>query len=443
MMTTEPVMQVLLVGRTGLEQALRREAGVSLARAADALDAIGELAELGDGGRPVVIVSAEAQPLGEEAVQWIESLRRLRSDAMVLRMALPGQKLEHWTGAGAKPFDGFVPHEADADALHRIVVAARTGVNGKAGRATEPARAEANEAAPDQEIPAVEPTATKVEPSVAPAPLEAGDEHLATLLVQGRGVEQAAIELASRRLGREARLESGSEGSGAPVAWRGVQYGRLIAEGADESELRKHASWLATWLRLEEQQAELRKSAFTDPLTGAWNRRYFEHFLAGVLERARAQRVMVTVLVFDIDDFKMYNDRYGHAAGDEILIETVRLLRSVIRPTDRVCRLGGDEFVVVFDEPQGPRQPGSRPPESVFDISRRFQKQICEHRFPKLGAGAPGTLTISGGLATYPWDGRTAAELLERADQLALESKRQGKNAITFGPGAERMCGLE
>jgi len=67
----------------------------------------------------------------------------------------------------------------------------------------------------------------------------------------------------------------------------------------------------------------------------------------------------VTVMVFDIDDFKTYNDQYGHEAGDDILREAVRLLRSVIRPSDRVCRIGGDEFAVISYEPSGPRQEGS------------------------------------------------------------------------------------
>jgi GGDEF domain-containing protein len=61
--------------------------------------------------------------------------------------------------------------------------------------------------------------------------------------------------------------------------------------------------------------------------------------------------------------------------------------------------------------------------------------------FPKLGVEAPGTLSVSAGLATYPWDGSTPQSLLRHADQLALESKRKGKNALTFGPGAQRVCG--
>jgi diguanylate cyclase (GGDEF)-like protein len=123
-----------------------------------------------------------------------------------------------------------------------------------------------------------------------------------------------------------------------------------------------------------------------------------------------------------------------------ILTETVRLLQSEIRDCDRVCRIGGDEFAVIFADLEGPREVGSTHPATVENIARRFQLQICEMKFPKLGIDAPGTLSISGGLASFPWDSTDARGLLHHADQLSLMSKRKGKNALTFGPGAEGVC---
>jgi diguanylate cyclase (GGDEF)-like protein len=193
---------------------------------------------------------------------------------------------------------------------------------------------------------------------------------------------------------------------------------------------------IAAWWRVGEQIAQLRAAAFTDALTGAWNRRYFELFTESAMKVAREARRAVTILLFDIDNFKTYNDKYGHDAGDEILREVVQMLRSVIRPTDRVCRIGGDEFVVVFNEPDGPRELSSRHPMHVEQIAHRFQAAVKAHRFPKLANEAPGTLTISGGLATFPWDGVTVADLLRVADERELCSKKHGKNAITLGPGA-------
>jgi hypothetical protein len=74
-------------------------------------------------------------------------------------------------------------------------------------------------------------------------------------------------------------------------------------------------------------------------------------------------------------------------------------------------------------------------PDDVEVIARRFQSEVVGMRFPRLGLDAPGTLSISAGLATYPWDGADAETLLRVADERALESKRRGKNHITFGPG--------
>ena len=177
--------------------------------------------------------------------------------------------------------------------------------------------------------------------------------------------------------------------------------------------------------------------AFRDELTAAWNRRYLASFLEEAIEEARQLRRQLTVLVFDIDDFKSYNDRFGHAAGDTILRNTVQLLGSVIREGDRVCRIGGDEFAVVFADLQAPRQPGTSHPDTVEAIARRFQEQVCAMRFPELGLHAPGTLSISGGLASFPWDGHDGASLIRMADERALESKRRGKNCMTIGPGAQ------
>ncbi|MFG0328716.1 MAG: GGDEF domain-containing protein [Phycisphaerales bacterium] len=214
----------------------------------------------------------------------------------------------------------------------------------------------------------------------------------------------------------------------------------LLVGGASRESLERWGDWAGRWLALEDRLKTYRRLAYTDDLTGACNRRYFMEFLEHAVAEARARREFVTLMVYDIDNFKTYNDRFGHGAGDEILVETVRLLRSVIRPHDEVCRIGGDEFAIIFYDPSGQRAIGSRHPESIQDIARRFQNQIRSHRFPKLGSEAHGELTISGGLASFPWDGHDARSLLEVADHRALASKRAGKNAITFGPGGDAVA---
>jgi diguanylate cyclase (GGDEF)-like protein len=293
-------------------------------------------------------------------------------------------------------------------------------------------------------IPAPRPRPAPVAVVSAPqaAGRDTGDTSLVAMLLRRANILPIAVSLIRERLGDfsvefvpvDAPADAAPASLAAcPVVWDATTYGLLHSTRSSAPALAPHARWLASWLRLRDQQDQLHEAAFTDPLTGAWNRRYFDMFLSRTLSEARGQRRFVTVLVFDIDDFKQYNDRFGHGAGDEVLTQTVSLLRSVIRPTDRVCRIGGDEFAVIFDDPQGPRQEGSRHPRSVEEIAHRFQHQISHHRFPALSGITPGSLSISGGLATFPWDGSTPAELLKRADELALAAKREGKRAIFFG----------
>ncbi|MFK7789989.1 MAG: GGDEF domain-containing protein [Phycisphaeraceae bacterium] len=220
------------------------------------------------------------------------------------------------------------------------------------------------------------------------------------------------------------------------VSYEGTNFGALTSQDGDVQALGSWSAWLSRWVALDRRQDELYQMAMHDRLTGVWNRRYFELFLERVLQHAADGRQQVTLLVFDIDNFKQYNDNFGHPAGDEILKSTATLIQSLVREHDVVARIGGDEFAVIFWDKGEPRHLGSQHPDSVIGIAKRFQKAICEHKFPKLGEEAVGRLTVSGGLAGFPWDGRTPSELMARADANAMRSKQQGKNAICFGPGA-------
>jgi diguanylate cyclase (GGDEF)-like protein len=171
------------------------------------------------------------------------------------------------------------------------------------------------------------------------------------------------------------------------------------------------------------------------------NRRAFETLLRDTMSRALEDRRTISVMCLDIDDFKRYNDDYGHHAGDEVLREIAELLRTCVRAGDHVFRIGGDEFVVVFCDASAPRKGGGSAPESVEAIARRFQKAVSELRLPSLGREGPGTVTVSAGVAVFPWEGHDPDSLLRRADLRALESKRNGKNLITFGPGASTELG--
>ncbi len=219
----------------------------------------------------------------------------------------------------------------------------------------------------------------------------------------------------------------------APLRYGHEEHGILAAIGATEIDLTRWSRWAACWLDLSRRQQNLKILAYQDELSGAWNRRFLKTCLTRELQIARDARRHLTVMIFDIDDFKHYNDKWGHDAGDEIIRELVKLLQSIIRKGDHVCRIGGDEFAVLFCDPEPPREPGSNHPTTIEILAKRFKEQVRQARFPKLGTEAIGVLSISGGLATFPWDGMDVDSILRRADQRLLQSKRQGKNSITIG----------
>ena len=182
---------------------------------------------------------------------------------------------------------------------------------------------------------------------------------------------------------------------------------------------------------------ELGALVMQDDLTDLKNRRYLKQFLPAILRKAESARCQVTLLLFDIDNFKHYNDTYGHSVGDTVLRQAAKLMRRCCRDQDVVVRLGGDEFAVVFWDISDGQGGGSdrrgssqnHPRQSVF-MAERFRSEMSHTPFDKLGPQGKGSLTISGGLATFPTDAQDAQELFEKADQAMLKAKRSGKNRI-------------
>jgi diguanylate cyclase (GGDEF)-like protein len=165
----------------------------------------------------------------------------------------------------------------------------------------------------------------------------------------------------------------------------------------------------------------------TDELTQLPNRRSFERALGRELERARRAGSKLGVALLDVDEFKQVNDRYGHPAGDRVLGQIARRLRQSFRDTDLVCRWGGEEFAVLLPElAQGT-------PEEVLAILERARHAVGGRPIT-LGPGlASPMVSVSGGLALYPTDGRDAAELLRRADASLYAAKRAGRDRVLHG----------
>jgi GGDEF domain-containing protein len=222
-----------------------------------------------------------------------------------------------------------------------------------------------------------------------------------------------------------------------------VGTAHLLIPGEQEESVARHAlaqicQLLGKVASLQDRHNRLQRLAITDELTGLSNSRYFRHFLNSILDRARSMHFPVTLLLFDIDDFKKYNDEYGHATGDEILRQAATLMRRCTRQHDLVARIGGDDFAVVFWDKEGPRQPrepkagvSSRPPQEPLQIFERFKRLIASEEFPLLGQTGKGLLTVSAGLAVFPWDAAETESLIREADKrLMMGAKKAGKNAI-------------
>lgn len=242
----------------------------------------------------------------------------------------------------------------------------------------------------------------------------------------GREVGRAGLDSAGKRDAKLSELIGPRE---RPIGRiRAGRSGRGEYTKADQDKLRQYGVLIFRMFEAAAKQSQWRKLAFTDDLTRLPNRRRLMAFLKDVVSRAEREGESTTVLYFDIDDFKRYNDAYGHDAGDDILREVGKLFVQCTRKTDMVARYGGDEFVVVFWDAEKPRAEGSEHPRRVFDILQRFRRALNTHSFSRLGPEAVGFLTISGGLAQFPTQGRTPEELLETADKALLQAKAAGKN---------------
>jgi len=172
---------------------------------------------------------------------------------------------------------------------------------------------------------------------------------------------------------------------------------------------------------------DARKRADRDPLTGFYNHRFLHERLGEEVVRSQRARRPLSVLMLDLDDFKLVNDTFGHLFGDRVLTFTAELIRSTLRASDIAARYGGDEFAVIL-------------PETDADDARRTAERILEAFRDRPFVGeqrGPVPLAASIGVATFPDDGRTATELIAAADTALYAVKRAGGHgAATADDGA-------
>jgi len=186
-----------------------------------------------------------------------------------------------------------------------------------------------------------------------------------------------------------------------------------------------HAAWALQSSALHGRMCELREQAVTDSLTGLANRRYLEARLHEEAGRTRRHGSPFTLLMLDLDNFKIYNDREGHPAGDALLTAAARVVRTAARDTDLVSRYGGDEFAIVSPETHV---------EDALLLAERIRGGFAAHSFDLPGLPTAGGLTISVGVAGFPADADDPDALVRAADVALYRAKTAGKNQVACTP---------
>ena len=174
---------------------------------------------------------------------------------------------------------------------------------------------------------------------------------------------------------------------------------------------------------LREANKELQKLADSDGLTTIANRRLFEKFLADEWHRAIRFKTEISLILLDIDHFKLFNDTYGHLAGDEGLKEVaLALTKTINRPTDLVARFGGEEFAIVL---------GGTDAEGAEKIAKEAMEYINELKIPHINSETDNHLTISVGIAAmFVKLGMSEDRIIEIADKALYQAKKNGRNQI-------------
>ncbi|UTG93577.1 diguanylate cyclase [Geobacter sulfurreducens] len=182
-----------------------------------------------------------------------------------------------------------------------------------------------------------------------------------------------------------------------------------------------HASIMIERALSIERADILEQLSITDHLTGLYNRRFLKRRMEEELARSIRHNLNLTVMLIDLDHFKIYNDLCGHLAGDRALKRTAKILSETARQMDVVTRFGGEEFCIIL--------PGTSKKESIF-VAERIRREIEGEEFPHEENLPLGRLTASIGIASFPEDGSTEASLVKAADVALYRAKSDGRNRV-------------
>jgi len=170
------------------------------------------------------------------------------------------------------------------------------------------------------------------------------------------------------------------------------------------------------------EHSKVKVLSVEDGLTGCYNRRKLDQDIDAEINRSRRYQRNFSVLMIDLDWFKKYNDHHGHGRGDELLKDVTDLFRRSLRTNDEVYRYGGEEFVILL--PEADRQQAAA-------VAGKLQQLVAQTPFAGEEESQPGKMvTISIGLATYPWDGNNRDELYKTSDTRLYQAKKLGRNRV-------------
>jgi diguanylate cyclase (GGDEF)-like protein len=175
-----------------------------------------------------------------------------------------------------------------------------------------------------------------------------------------------------------------------------------------------------------------KRLAITDELTGLYNYREVQNRLTQEMDRAVRYGKQLSLLMLDVDEFKSFNDRFGHIVGDRALAELGAVLRSSVREVDVAARYGGEEFSVILPETDA---------TGAYVVAEKIRDTVAQHRFVVADDERVRALTVSVGIATYPTYASDKEELLRQADGALYRAKREGKDCVRAPRRASDVAG--